>query len=141
LPSTGVLPVLTRSLALAVEVPTIIALVAEVVVLFCGVMARYAFHRPLIWSDELASIIFLWLAMFGAAIAVQRGGHMRLSYLMDRLPPAGRAIAEVLQLGVPLLLAALLFSASLDYADDQSKRRPWAGPGWCEPPPCRRAWA
>jgi TRAP-type C4-dicarboxylate transport system permease small subunit len=120
LPSTGVLPVLTRSLALAVEVPTIIALVAEVVVLFCGVMARYAFHRPLIWSDELASIIFLWLAMFGAAIAVQRGGHMRLSYLMDRLPPAGRAIAEVLQLGVPLLLAALLFSASLDYADDQS---------------------
>ena len=116
----GVLRVLTRLLALLVEVPTIIALVAEVVVLFCGVTARYVFHTPLIWSDELASIIFLWLAMFGAAIAVQRGGHMRLSYLMDRLPASGRAIAEVLQLGVPLLLAALLLSASLDYSDDQS---------------------
>ena len=35
-------------------------------VLFAGVIARYVFHRPLIWSDELASILFLWLAMLGA---------------------------------------------------------------------------
>lgn len=119
-PAGGALHVVTRALVLLVEVPTILALVAEVVVLFCGVTARYAFHRPLIWSDELASIIFLWLAMFGAAIAVQRGGHMRLSYLVDRLPPTGRAVAEVLQTGIPLLFTALLMSAAWDYADDQS---------------------
>jgi TRAP-type C4-dicarboxylate transport system permease small subunit len=36
------------------------ALVAvEIGVLFAGVMARYVFHAPLIWSDELASILFL----------------------------------------------------------------------------------
>ncbi len=93
---------------------------AEVVVLFCGVAARYVFHTPLIWSDELASILFLWLAMFGAAVALQRGGHMRLSYLVDRLPPAGRAIAEVLNIGVPLLFVVLVMQSALDYADDQS---------------------
>lgn len=69
----------TRGLALLVEVPTVLLVGAEVVVLFCGVTARYVFHRPIIWSDELASILFLWLAMFGAAVALQRGGHMRLS--------------------------------------------------------------
>ncbi len=116
----GVLATLTRAFALAVEIPTVLALLAEVVVLFCGVVARYAFHAPLIWSDELASIIFLWLAMFGAAIAVQRAGHMRLSYLVDRLPFAGRGIADVLTVGVPLLFCVLLMQSALDYADDQS---------------------
>ena len=115
-----VLAVVTRALALLVEVPTVLLVVAEVVVLFCGVAARYVFHTPLIWSDELASILFLWLAMFGAAVALQRGGHMRLSYLVDRLPPAGRAIAEVLNIGVPLLFVALVMGSALDYADDQS---------------------
>jgi tripartite ATP-independent transporter DctM subunit len=119
-PSHRWLPAISRLLALLVEIPTVIAVVAEVIVLLCGVAARYVFDAPLIWSDELASIIFLWLAMFGAAVALQRGGHMRLSYLVDRLPPAGRAVAEVLNVGVPLLFVALVFSASLDYADDQS---------------------
>ena len=119
-PVSRLLARVTRGLALLVEIPTVIAVVAEVVVLFCGVTARYAFNAPLIWSDELASILFLWLAMFGAAVALQRGGHMRLSYLVDRLPPRGRAVAEVLNVGVPLLFVGLILSASWDYADDQS---------------------
>ena len=118
-PQAGALAIVTRALQLLVEIPTVLMVVAEVVILFCGVAARYVFHAPLIWSDELASIVFLWLAMFGAAIALQRGSHMRLSYLVDRLPPAGRAIAEVLNVGVPLLFVALVLSASWDYAEDQ----------------------
>ena len=118
--ASGLLPVAMRGLALLVEIPAVFALAAEVVILFCGVTARYAFHTPLIWSDELASIIFLWLAMFGAAIAVQRGGHMRLSYLVDRLPPRARVVAEVLNYGIPLLFVGLVLSAAWDYADDQS---------------------
>ncbi len=93
---------------------------AEVLVLFAGVTARYVFHRPIIWSDELASILFLWLAMLGAAVALQRGSHMRLSYLVDRLPPAHRGVAEVLNVAVPLLFVVLVLPSAWDYADDQS---------------------
>ena len=47
------------------------------------------FHRPLIWSDELASILFLWLAMLGAVVALRRGEHMRMTALVGQLrgPP------------------------------------------------------
>ncbi len=114
------LGVVQRWMALLVEVPTVLLLLAEVVILFMGVMARYVFRTPLIWSDELASILFLWLAMFGAAVAIQRTSHMRLSYAVDRLPPRGRAVAEVLAVGVPLLFVVLVMGAALDYADDQS---------------------
>ena len=52
-----------------VEIPAALLVVAEIVILFAGVVARYGLHRPLIWSDELASILFLWLAMLGAVVA------------------------------------------------------------------------
>ena len=54
-------------LAVLVEIPAALLVVAEIVILFAGVVARYGLRQPLIWSDELASILFLWLAMLGAA--------------------------------------------------------------------------
>ena len=34
-------------------------LVVEMAILLTGVVARYLFHHPLIWSDELASVLFI----------------------------------------------------------------------------------
>ncbi len=82
--------VLVRMVA---EIPAALLVVAEVVVLFTGVMARYAFHAPLVWTDELASILFLWLAMLGSVIALQRSEHMRLTALVAGAV-AGRARSD-----------------------------------------------
>ena len=64
-----------RLVGALVEIPAALLVIAEIVILFAGVVARYGLHRPLIWSDELASILFLWLAMLGAAVAFRRGHH------------------------------------------------------------------
>ena len=53
---------LDRFLGYLVEIPAAALVVAEIVVLFAGVVFRYVLHQPLIWSDELASILFLWFA-------------------------------------------------------------------------------
>ena len=53
-----------------VAVPAAALVVAEIAVLLAGVVARYVFHKPIVWSDELASILFLWLAMLGAVMAL-----------------------------------------------------------------------
>ena len=52
--------------------PPRLLVVAEIVVLLAGVVSRFVFRHPFVWSDELASILFLWLAMFGAVVALQR---------------------------------------------------------------------
>ena len=72
-----------RTLGLLVEIPAAILVIAEIAILFAGVVARYGLHRPLIWSDELASILFLWLAMLGAVVAYRRVEHMRMSALVN----------------------------------------------------------
>ncbi len=68
--------------------------VAEIGVLFAGVCARYVLHAPLIWSDELAGILFLWLAMLGAALALHRGEHMRMTALASRFGRVGAQAAR-----------------------------------------------
>src|SRR5580692_1636269 len=66
-------------LGMLVEIPAAMLVVAEIVILFAGVVSRYVLHSPLIWSDELASILFLWLAMLGAVVAFRRAEHMRMT--------------------------------------------------------------
>src|SRR3954469_12845790 len=73
-----------------VEIPVAILVAAEIVILFAGVVARFVLHQPLIWSDELASILFLWLTILGAAVAFRRAEHMRMTAVIGSAPPAVR---------------------------------------------------
>jgi len=73
-----------------------ILVAVEIAVLFAGVMARYVFQAPLVWSDELASILFLWLAMLGSVIALQRSEHMRLTAVLTGLRPVAQRRAEAI---------------------------------------------
>src|SRR3954454_19500063 len=86
---------LESTLGMLVEIPAALLVVAEIVILFAGVVARYGLHNPLIWSDELASILFLWLAMLGSAVAFHRSEHMRMTAIVANAKPAVRAYLDV----------------------------------------------
>ena len=75
-----------RLLGGAAEIVAAVLVALEILVLLAGTVARYVFNQPLIWSDELASILFLWLAMFGAVIALRRDEHMRLGFFVSLAP-------------------------------------------------------
>jgi tripartite ATP-independent transporter DctM subunit len=106
-------------LRLIAEIPAALLVLAEVVVLFTGVMARYVFHSPLIWTDELASILFLWLAMLGSVIALQRSEHMRLTTVVGGLSPTGRARTEALASVAVAAFLLMVVPSAWDYASDQ----------------------
>lgn len=103
-----------------VEIPTAALVVAEIVVLFAGVVARYGLHRPLIWSDELASILFLWLAMLGAAVAFRRGEHMRMTALVAAARPRTRAFMDVVATSAALAFLLLIAWPAYEYAYEES---------------------
>src|SRR5213593_1591263 len=85
---------LDAALGLLVEVPAALLVLADIGVLFWGVIARFVLHRPLVWSDELASILFLWLAMLGSVVALRRGEHMRMTALVSKAGRERRALLE-----------------------------------------------
>src|SRR3954467_12412482 len=76
-----------RWIGAAGEPAAAVLLVLETALLFAGVVARYVFLQPIVWSDELAGAIFLWLSMLGAVIALRRGEHMCFVGLTGRGGP------------------------------------------------------
>ncbi|MDN5002182.1 TRAP transporter large permease subunit [Bradyrhizobium sp. GCM10027634] len=117
---SSVLASLERILGLAVEIPAAILVVVEIAILFAGVVARYGLHRPLIWSDELASILFLWLAMLGAAVAFRRSEHMRMTAVVASARPAMRAYLDLIATCAALAFLVLIIWPSWDYAYEES---------------------
>jgi tripartite ATP-independent transporter DctM subunit len=111
---------LESSLATLVEFPAAMLVVAEIVTLFAGVVSRYVLQRPLIWSDELASILFLWLAMLGAVVAFRRSEHMRMTAVVASARPAVRAWLDVVATCAALAFLLLLVVPSYQYAYEES---------------------
>jgi tripartite ATP-independent transporter DctM subunit len=70
--------------------------VAEVVLLATGVFMRYVMRNALIWSDELATILLLWLAMLGAVVAYRRGEHIRMTALLRRVSEPTKKVLEAI---------------------------------------------
>ena len=110
---------LDRALAWITEVPAALLVALEIVVLFAGVVSRYAFRNPLTWSDELASILFLWLAMLGAVIALRRGEHMHLTAIASRAPPRLRALLDTVAALVVLVFLLLVIVPAHRYVEDE----------------------
>ena len=110
---------LDTMLAWMTEVPAAILVAVEIVVLFAGVVARYGFDRPLTWSDELASILFLWLAMLGAVIALRRDEHMRLSFLVTRAPARWRSWIEAVAAMVVAVFVLEIIPPAQEYFNGQ----------------------
>ena len=106
-------------LRLIAEVPAALLVFAEIVVLFTGVTARYVFHAPLVWTDELASILFLWLAMLGSVIALQRSEHMRLTAIVGNMSIANRARTEALASAAVAVFLVMVLPSAWDYAADE----------------------
>lgn len=109
---------LERALVSLIEIVTAALVVAEVLILLAGVVFRYGLHAPLIWSDELAAILFLWLALLGSALALHRGEHMRMTAGLALAGPRARALLELMAITVAMSFLALVIYPALEYLQD-----------------------
>ena len=94
-------------------------LLACIAILFSGVVARYMFNSPIVWSDELASILFLWLAMLGSIIALRRAEHMRMTAWVSALSGHQRVLLEKLGVLASLLYLLVVLRPAWKYALDE----------------------
>ncbi|WP_346912264.1 TRAP transporter small permease [uncultured Roseibium sp.] len=72
------------------------------VLVFIAAVMRFVGY-PLIWSVDLAQLLFIWLCFFGAAKAMRERSHLGVDFLTRLLPPGMRLVLETL---MSLLFAA-----------------------------------
>lgn len=84
------------------------ALLAVIVALvFIASVARF-FGHPLIWSVDLAQLLFIWLCFVGASRAMRERGHLGVDLLIRRLGPERRLAVEIVLAVLFILFMAVL---------------------------------
>jgi tripartite ATP-independent transporter DctM subunit len=110
---------LNKALKPVVAIPAALLVVAEVIVLFVGIISRYVLHAPIVWSDELAGILFLWLAMLGSVVAFQRAEHMRMTAVIGMIRPEARLFLDVFATAASLAFLLLVIHPAYEFAADE----------------------
>ncbi len=61
------------------------------VVVLLGVFTRYVLNDSLAWVEELARYTMIWLSWIGGGLALRRGAHLAVEFVIDALSPRMRA--------------------------------------------------
>ncbi len=94
--------------------------VALVAVILTNIFTREVLSQPIAWIDEVTSLVFVWLAMLGAVLAVERSEHMRLTVFLPMFPP--RLLPYIHGFAGALVLVFLIgiMRAAAEYAYEES---------------------
>ena len=101
------------------EVVSALLLCVIIVLLLVGVASRYVFSYPVVWIDEAASISFLWLAMLGAAIAIDRNEHLKLTLFLGMFPRRTQGFIQTLGLVLTATFLLVMLQPAVEYVEEE----------------------
>lgn len=120
--SDGRIPFLVRAGGWAIrplEHVAALLVLAIIALLLTGVLSRYLFARPIVWIDEVVSLCFIWVAMIGSALAMHRNEHLRLTVVLEALPPGIRQFVHAIALACIAAFLVAMVGPAIDYARDE----------------------
>ncbi len=89
-----------------------ICLAALGIVVIYGVVLRYVFNASQPYVEQVALLMVISVAMFGAAAGARESGHIGLDSVVQLLPAKGQAIVHAIVEVLILAFAVLLFYGS-----------------------------
>ncbi|RVT81890.1 TRAP transporter small permease [Rhodobacteraceae bacterium CCMM004] len=103
----------------------IVLLAGMIAVVFLQVLSRYLLDASLIWSEEVARLLFISLIFVGAAVLARRREHLTVTVFTDLLPDRGRHVADALASLVGLICSSyLLRGAWATFGREWDQRTP-----------------
>ena len=64
--------------------------------MFCQVIARYFFKKPISGVEELATACFIWLVIFGAAILFKEKKHIVVDAFVSRRSDGAKKVIDLI---------------------------------------------
>lgn len=124
---------LGRAVAL-VEWFSVALLVAMTAVVCAAVFCRYVLNASLVWYDEFASYLLVWLTFFGAVVADYHRKHINFDLLVNKLEPTARRVADVVGelavLGFQWVLFYYGWVLTERMGDETAISLPWVKSAW-----------
>ena len=85
------------------------------IVLLVHVVRRFVFRSPLIWSDEVVTMLQGTIAFAGIGYCFHKNQHIELSVVYDRVPPVVQIIFDLISNGVMLFVSFYMIKYTWDY--------------------------
>ena len=118
----------------ATEWLAVLLLVAMTVVVAVAVFYRYVLGDSLVWYDEFASFLLVWLTFVGAVAVTRRRRHIGFDLLVERSTPGTRHVLEIvgelLVLALELLIVVYGWNLVVRMGDETAVSLPWVKMGW-----------
>jgi TRAP-type C4-dicarboxylate transport system permease small subunit len=109
-------------------------LAALTTVVCLGVFFRYVLNSSLVWYDEFASYLLVWLTFYGAVVAQFQERHIGFDLVVEKLaPPARRladGVAELAVLGFQFVLFYYGWILMERMGDESTISLPWIKVAW-----------
>lgn len=83
-------------------------MVVIVVSVTAGVFSRKVLNAPLSWVEELCTLLFIYLAFFGASVAAMNGKHVSADFLTQKFGDSGKQKLFILQRIIILVLLVFM---------------------------------
>ena len=98
-----------RILSKTAEAASAAAFAAMFLLFLAGVFTRYVLNSPLVWSDELIMILFLWMVFLTEAFVITEREQVTFDGIYDLVGERGRRTIQALG----ALLVAVMFLVAL----------------------------
>lgn len=104
---------LAEGLTTVLEYLSMVCVATMAILVIAQVVLRYVFNDPLTWSEEMARIVFIYLAFIGIGAAYGRRRHMSIDALVILLPSRMKRTVEFAVVGIAssFLLAVIMLTA------------------------------
>ena len=93
-----------------------ILVVAFVALIVANVTMRYVVGRPIVYAEELAAILLVWLAFVATSITVHDRAQIGVTMLTEKLPAAARRVVDIAVMAVVAAILATLLWTSWKWA-------------------------
>ncbi|RJK99107.1 TRAP transporter small permease [Paracoccus siganidrum] len=93
----------------------VLLLAAMCCIVFANVVLRYLTNDSIVWAEEVARYLMIWMTFLSAGLALRAGMLVSVSQVHGRLPAAPRRIARLLILAVLLVFFGWMVFAGWEY--------------------------
>jgi TRAP-type transport system small permease protein len=112
-----------------------VSLLAGLAVLVClGVFFRYVLNSSLVWYDEFASYMLVWLTFYGCVVVDYQRRHIGFDLMVEKLAPTARRVVDVVGelavLGFQFVLFYYGWILTERMGDETAISLPWVKVTW-----------
>lgn len=91
-------------------------------IVFANVVLRYLTNDSIVWAEEVARYLMIWMTFLSAGLALRMGMLVSVSHLHSRLAPLPRKLMRLLILAVMLVFFVWMIWAGWEYLNRMGRQ-------------------